>query len=60
MIIIVFLIPVVIKYETMVMEENEKGYLDLGRVIWWASAAVVYLWSILVQKVYPEQDLGEL
>jgi hypothetical protein len=42
------------------MNPDVGKYLDIGRIVWWVSLVLIYLWTIIVQKVYPQQDLSEL
>jgi hypothetical protein len=60
MVIIAFSFTSVFNYRYGSIGKNAREFLGFGRICWWASAVLVYLWSIIVEKIYPEQDFSEL
>ena len=58
MIFVTFLLPTIFAYEKHSIPEDNGLGLNIGRIIWWVSLIFVYTWSIIVQKIYPQQDLG--
>ena len=59
-VIIAFSFTAVFNYRYESTDETARELLGIGRISWWVSAVLVYLWSIIVQKIYPEQDFSEL
>ena len=53
MVLIVHGMPAVDLYDEHAMEEPERGFLSIGRFVWWGSATLLYLWAIFVNKLYP-------
>lgn len=60
MVLIVFTLPIISSYDYEATETSSRNFIDIGKLIWWGSAVLIYLWSVLVQKIYPEQDFSEL
>jgi hypothetical protein len=53
MAVIAFSFTAVFNYRYESTDETTREFLGIGRISWWASVILVYLWSIIVQKIYP-------
>jgi len=53
MVLMAFSFAAVFNYEYHTTNESARSFLDIGRVSWWVTLILVYLWSIIVQRIYP-------
>lgn len=58
MVVIVFTLPILLTYDYEATDPSSRYLIDIGKLTWWGSAVVIYLWSIFVQRIYPEQDFS--
>ncbi len=58
MVVIAFGFAAIFSYEYHATSESARNIIDIGRVTWWVSLVLIYFWSIIAQRLYPEQDFS--
>jgi hypothetical protein len=53
MVVIALSFASVFTYSYHATSEGARVFFDVGRIVWWGSLIVVYLWTIFGGKIFP-------
>lgn len=60
MMVITISIPAIFCWEGAETSEKITDWLNINKLVWWGAMLFFYLWSLIVSKLYPEQDFSDL